>query len=91
MPFQGIPMLVGGCCIGGEISLGRIFTCGTLNLFDCNSTSKLFTKTPTLNRLQNDASYRPSQKAIQPRLAKLSIPYIKELPVIFLPSITYKG
>ena len=33
-------MLVGGCCTGGEVSLGGIFPCGTFNLFACNSTSK---------------------------------------------------
>jgi len=40
IPFHGILMLVGGCCIGGEISLGGIFTCGIFNLFACNSTAK---------------------------------------------------
>jgi hypothetical protein len=34
-------MIVGGCCTGGEISLGGIFTCGIFNfLFACNSTTK---------------------------------------------------
>ena len=40
VPFHRMLMVVGGCCTGGEVGLGRIFTCGIFDLFACNSTSK---------------------------------------------------
>ena len=58
IPLDGILMIVGDCCTGGEISLGGIFTCGIFNLFGCKlycsrlqtpiSTPKLYINTAGL-------------------------------------------